>query len=259
MGFERVDFVTAPGEFAVRGGIIDVFSFAYQHPYRIEFFDETVERLSSFDVVTQRSITAFEEIELLPNTSDHDFTDKRKTLLSFFSENSCFVFADLDKTTHSLGQLYEKAENTFRNFDTTTQYPPETLFVHPEEWIEDCQNKSILVLEKTEQLKIKEQLFIKQSPQPPFHKKFDLLVAHLNENKERGYHNTLFCSNEQQAKRFHDIFEEMEEKVHYQTKVLPIYEGFEDLEAQWACFSDHQIFERYHKYQLKSDRRKKKH
>ena len=257
MGFERVDFVTAPGEFAVRGGIIDVFSFAYQHPYRIEFFDETVERLSSFDVVTQRSITAFEEIELLPNTSDHDFTDKRKTLLSFFSENSCFVFADLDKTTHSLGQLYEKAENTFRNFDTTTQYPPETLFVHPEEWIEDCQNKSILVLEKTEQLKIKEQLFIKQSPQPPFHKKFDLLVAHLNENKERGYHNTLFCSNEQQAKRFHDIFEEMEEKVHYQTNVLPIYEGFEDLEAQWACFSDHQIFERYHKYQLKSDRRKK--
>ena len=257
MGFERVDFVTAPGEFAVRGGIMDVFSFAYQHPYRIEFFDETVERLSSFDVVTQRSITAFEEIELLPNTSDHDFTDKRKTLLSFFSENSCFVFADLDKTTHSLGQLYEKAENTFRNFDTTTQYPPETLFVHPEEWIEDCQNKSILVLEKTEQLKIKEQLFIKQSPQPPFHKKFDLLVAHLNENKERGYHNTLFCSNEQQAKRFHDIFEEMEEKVHYQTKVLPIYEGFEDLEAQWACFSDHQIFERYHKYQLKSDRRKK--
>ena len=83
------------------------------------------------------------------------------------------------------------------------------------------------------------------------------MVAHLNENKERGYHNTLFCSNEQQAKRFHDIFEEMEEKVHYQTKVLPIYEGFEDLEAQWACFSDHQIFERYHKYQLKSDRRKK--
>ena len=85
IGFERVDFVTGPGEFAVRGGIIDVFSFAYQHPYRIEFFDETVERLSSFDVSSQRSITAFEGIEILPNTSDHDFTDKRKSLLSFFS------------------------------------------------------------------------------------------------------------------------------------------------------------------------------
>ena len=83
MGFQRVDFVSAPGEFAVRGGIIDVFSFAYQHPYRIEFFDDTVERLCSFDVSSQRSITAFETIELLPNTSTHDFTDKRKTILDF--------------------------------------------------------------------------------------------------------------------------------------------------------------------------------
>ena len=92
MGFERVDFVSGPGEFAVRGGIIDVFSFAYQHPYRIEFFDDLVERLSSFNVSNQLSITAFDEIELLPNTSDHDFTDKRKTILSFFSSESCFVF-----------------------------------------------------------------------------------------------------------------------------------------------------------------------
>ena len=257
MGFERVDFVTGPGEFAVRGGIIDVFSFAYQHPYRIEFFDETVERLSSFDVSSQRSISAFEEIEILPNTSDHDFTDKRKSLLSFFSSESSVVFADLDKTTDRLEQLYKKAESVYQEMDTTTQYAPEILFVKPQEWIADCQSRSVFVLEKTTQINIKEQLLIKQSPQPTFNKKFDLLVTHLNENKDQGYKNTLFCSNEQQAKRFHDIFEEMEGDIHYQTEVLPIYEGFEDLEAQWACFSDHQIFERYHKYQLKSDRRKK--
>ena len=257
MGFERVDFVTGPGEFAVRGGIIDVFSFAYQHPYRIEFFDETIERLSSFDVSSQLSISAFEEIEILPNTSDHDFTDKRKSLLSFFSSESSVVFADLDKTTDRLEQLYEKAEKVYQEMDTTTQYAPEILFVKPQEWIADCQNRSVFVLEKTTHIKIKEQLLIKQSPQPTFNKKFDLLVSHLNQNKDQGYNNTLFCSNKQQAKRFHDIFEEMEGDIHYQTKVLPIYEGFEDLEAQWACFSDHQIFERYHKYQLKSDRRKK--
>lgn len=257
MGFERVDFVTGPGEFAVRGGIIDVFSFAYQHPYRIEFFDETVERLSSFDVSNQRSISAFEEIEILPNTSDHDFTDKRKSLLSFFSSESSVVFADLDKTTDRLEQLYKKAESVYQEMDTTTQYAPEILFVKPQMWIADCQSRSVFVLEKTTQININEQLLIKQSPQPTFNKKFDLLVTHLNENNDQGYKNTLFCSNEQQAKRFHDIFEEMEGDIHYQTEVLPIYEGFEDLEAQWACFSDHQIFERYHKYQLKSDRRKK--
>ena len=257
MGFERVDFVTSPGEFAVRGGIIDVFSFAYQHPYRIEFFDENVERLSSFDVSSQRSISAFEEIELLPNTSNHDFTDKRKTLLSFFSSESSIVFSDLDKTTYQLLQLYKKAEKVYQEMGTTNQYSPEILFVKPEEWIADCQNRSLFVLEKTTQINIREQILIKQSPQPTFNKKFDMLVSFLNENKDQGFKNTLFCSNDQQAKRFHDIFDEMKDNIHYQTEVLPIYEGFEDLEAKWTCFTDHQIFERYHKYQLKSDRRKK--
>ena len=257
MGFERVDFVSGPGEFAVRGGIIDVFSFAYQHPYRIEFFDDLVERLSSFNVSNQLSITAFDEIELLPNTSDHDFTDKRKTILSFFSSESCFVFSDTDKITHRLENLYKKAEEAYKSLDTTTQYPPVKLFVQPQEWISDCQNRSIIVLEKTDQLKIKEKLYINQSPQPAFNKKFDLLVSHLNKNKEQDYENILFCSNEQQAKRFNDIFEDMEEKVSYKTEVLAIYMGFEDFEAKIACFSDHQIFERYHKYRLKSDHRKK--
>ena len=257
MGFERVDFVTSPGEFAVRGGIIDVFSFAYQYPYRIEFFDETIERISSFDVVTQRSIKTYENIELLPNTSDYDFTDKRKTLISFFPSESTFVFTDIDKTTDCLKSMYEKAEVTFQQLEITTQHPPKTLFVDPQEWITDCKNKSVLVLEKTSQLEIEDQVFVKQSPQPAFNKKFDLLVSHLNNNKKKNYQNTLFCSNEQQAKRFQDIFEEMDTPVHYKTEVLPIFEGFEDLEAQWACFSDHQIFERYHKYQLKSDRSKK--
>ena len=183
MGFERVDFVSGPGEFAVRGGIIDVFSFAYQHPYRIEFFDDLVERLSSFNVSNQLSITAFDEIELLPNTSDHDFTDKRKTILSFFSSESCFVFSDTDKITHRLENLYKKAEEAYKSLDTTTQYPPGKLFVQPQEWISDCQNRSIIVLEKTDQLKIKEKLYINQNPHPTFNKKFDLLVSHLNKNK----------------------------------------------------------------------------
>jgi len=109
MGFQRVDFVTSPGEFAVRGGIIDVFSFAYQHPYRIEFFDDTVESLCSFDVETQRSISAFDAVELLPDTSNNDFTDKRKSILEFFPSNSSFLFSNFDKTTARLEELFEKA------------------------------------------------------------------------------------------------------------------------------------------------------
>ena len=114
-----------------------------------------------------------------------------------------------------------------------------------------------MLLERSDQLQISDQLSFKQSPQPAFNKQFELLIDYLNKNHEKGYRNTLFCSHEQQAKRFHDIFQEQQETVHYTTEVLPLYQGFEDLEAQWACFSDHQIFERYHKFILKSDATKK--
>ena len=257
MGFDRVDFVSSPGEFAVRGGIIDVFSFAYQHPYRIEFFDETIERLSCFDVVSQRSISNFEEVELLPNISDHHNTDERKIFTSFFSDNTCFIYSDFDKIMSELDKMYKNVNSVYDKIKTNKNYPPENLFVNSTDWIKSCQKKSIIVLEKTDKLKAYREIFIKQSPQPSFNKKFDLLVNHLNENKKRGFTNTIFCSNENQAKRFRDIFEEMKKTVHYNISVNAIFEGFEDLEAKWCCFTDHQIFERYHKYRLKSDLRKK--
>ena len=257
MGFERVDFVTEPGEFAVRGGIIDVFSFAYQHPYRIEFFDDTVERLSSFHVEDQRSVAAYDTIEILPDTSNLETTDQRRTILEFFPANSSFIFGNLDKITSKLKSFYEKANLTYTSTAVESQYPPETLFVSPQEWLDNCKEKSILLLERSDHLQISDQLSFKQSPQPAFNKRFELLIDYLNKNHEKGYRNTLFCSHEQQAKRFHDIFQEQQETVHYTTEVLPLYQGFEDLEAQWACFSDHQIFERYHKFRLKSDATKK--
>ena len=257
MGFERVDFVTEPGEFAVRGGIIDVFSFAYQHPYRIEFFDDTLERLSSFEVSSQRSITTYEHLEILPNTSTVQTTDHRKTILDFFPEKSAFVFGNLDKITAQLDRLYEKANATYSAKKVEAQYPPETLFVNGEEWLQNCEAKSILLLERSDQLAVNQQISIKQSPQPSFNKNFKLLIDYLDKNHKKGYRNTLFCSHEQQVKRFHDIFQEQEETVHYTTEVLSLFQGFEDLEVQWACFTDHQIFERYHKFRLKSENTKK--
>ena len=231
MGFERVDFVTEPGEFAVRGGIIDVFSFAYQHPYRIEFFDDMIERLSSFHVEDQRSVAAYESIEILPDTSNLETTDHRKTILEFFPSNSSFLLGNLDIITRQLKLFFDKATKAYATEGVESQYPPETLFVHPEEWIADCKEKSILLLERTDQLEISTQISIKQSPQPAFNKKFDLLIEYLNKNNEKGYKNTLFCSHGQQAKRFHDIFQEQKNTVHYTTHVHPLYQGFEDIEA----------------------------
>ena len=257
MGFERVDFVTAPGEFAVRGGIIDVFSYAYQHPYRIDFFDETIERLCTFDIETQRALHNFDSIALLPNTSTVNFTDKRKTVFDFFPDSAAFVMEDFDLTAATIETQFKKATEAYDKLGETTQHPPQTLYVSKSEWVAGAHQKRVLHLQRSDLLPATNQLQIKQSPQPAFHKKFDLLRTHLNENIKQGYNNILFCTSTSQAQRFHDIFEAMEETVHYQTASFPIYQGFEDLEAKVAFFADHQIFERYHKYNLRSDKTKR--
>ncbi|MGC6423179.1 MAG: transcription-repair coupling factor [Flavobacteriaceae bacterium] len=251
-GFERADFVTEPGTFSVRGGIIDVFSYANQHPYRIEFFGDEVESLRSFDVRTQLSIQHYDQIELLPNTSSINFTDKRKTLLDLLPEDHSVIFQNLDACCDRLDSLFEKATQQYDKLETTTQFPPETLFCSAQEWHSTLPNRSVLLFDNAEQLPTQVQLTFQQQPQPAFNKKFDVLVTHLNANHQKGWTNYLCCTNEQQVKRFHDIFQEMEETVHYQTLVCPLFEGFEDPEAQVAVFTDHQIFDRYHKYRVKS-------
>ena len=256
-GFERVDFVSQPGEFSVRGGIIDVFSFAYQHPYRIEFFDDEIESLRSFDVSTQLSITHFDSIDLLPNTSQISFTDKRKSLIETLGENSSIWLNNRDQVGLVLDRLFQKAEDYYQSLDTSIQYPPETLFLHQETWNTELQNRSLILLENSDHFAATEQISFKQSPQPAFQKKFDLLIEHLNDNHAQGYVNYLMCNSSKQAERFHDIFQEMEDSVHYQTRVCSFFQGFEDLEMKMACFTDHQIFERYHKFALKSQKTQK--
>jgi len=101
------------------------------------------------------------------------------------------------------------------------------------------------------------QIEFNTKPQPSFNKKFDLLIENLNENHKAGYTNYIFCSTDQQAKRFHDIFDEVETTVHYKTIVFPIYQGFIENDLKLVCYTDHQIFERYHKFQLKNGYAKK--
>ena len=256
-GFDRVNFVTQPGEFSVRGGIIDVFSFAHQHPYRIEFFDEEIESLRSFDVNTQLSISPLDQIDLLPNTSKVTFSEKRKSLIDSLPKESTVVFNQLDLCLDRIEKLGAKAAKQFESLETTVQYPPEVLFLNPKELLERLAGLSTVLINNSDHLKPQERIGAKQSPQPSINKQFDRLVQILNDNYASGFENYIFCSSEAQRKRFNEILEEMETKVYYKTEVCPLFEGFEDIEGQVACFTDHQIFERYHKYKLRSAAAKK--
>ena len=256
--FERVDFVSQPGEFSVRGGIIDVFSFANQHPYRIEFFGDEVESLRSFDVATQLSINRIAQIKLLPNTSIGFQKATRKSLIEVIAKEGILFVEDVDRIGQKLDGYFKEAQKNFEALSGETMHlPPERLFLSKASFEAQTQLLPSVSLSTSETLEINEKISVKQSPQPAFNRKFDHLIEYLNQNHARGYTNYICCSTAQQAQRLQDIFEEMDKTVHYKTLVQPIFEGFEDLEAKVAFFTDHQIFERYHKYRLKSGHTKK--
>ncbi len=256
-GFERVDFVSSPGEFALRGGIIDVFSFSNHHPYRIEFFGDEVQSLRTFDIKTQLSISSLEIIDLLPNTSIISFTDKRKTLIDLLPESSCVISSNMDAILNRLDVLFKKAKDIYIKSDSILKYPPEKLFVNSKELIKSLDSYSNLLLNKSDFVKVSDSLVFKQSPHPVFNKQFNLLVDHLNQNHKNGIINYILCTNTQQVKRLNDIFQEMEHTVHYKISECAIHKGFEDFDSKISCFTDHQIFGRYHKYKLKSENARK--
>ena len=256
-GFDRVNFVTQPGEFSVRGGIIDVFSFAYQHPYRIEFFDDEIESLRSFDVNTQLSISPIDRIDLLPNTTEVSFSEKRNSLIDSLPQNSTVVFNQLDHCLEWIDKFGVKASKKFESLKTTAQYPPKVLFMSAQELLECLEKQSTVLINNSDRFKPRVRISAKQSPQPPINKQFDRLVRILKDNQASGFENYIFCSNDAQRMRFNEILEVIEAEINYKTQVCPLFEGFEDIEAGFSCFTDHQIFERYHKFKLRSAAAKK--
>jgi transcription-repair coupling factor (superfamily II helicase) len=256
--FKRVDFVTEPGEFSVRGGIIDVFSFSNNEPYRIEFFGDEVDSIRAFDVETQLSSKQKKRIDIMPNVEKKQLDEVRQTFLEYISHDTVIFIKNVDVLSQTIDNLFSKAEKAFSNLSTEIKHSePSELFSKGE-----LLKKQLLEFTSVEfgtQAFLKpDQTFIyPTSPQPSFNKKFDLLIKDLNNKHDKGYKNCILCTSEQQAKRFKDIFEDQDNQVHYTTLVLSMHEGFIDETNKLVCYTDHQIFDRYHKFHLKNGYAKK--
>ncbi len=262
--FKRVDFITEPGEFSVRGGIVDVFSFSNDHPYRIEFFGNEVDSIRSFDVETQLSIEKQNKITIIPNVENQFFEENRESFLEYISSQTILFIQDTELLLSKLDKLFAKASEIFDNLKSTVKHlEPQQLYLNQNGFVKKSLDFSIVEWSSKPFYKVQKTFDFYIKPQPSFNKQFDLLLNNLNDNHFNGYKNYLFCSNEAQAKRFHDIFESLDEANHesirkqYHTIVLPIYQGFIDEENQIACYTDHQIFERYHKFSIKNNSSKK--
>ncbi len=262
--FKRVDFITEPGEFSVRGGIVDVFSFSNDNPYRIEFFGDEVESIRTFDVATQLSIEKQKKITIIPNVENKVFQENRESFLDYISEKTVIFIQNTEDFLSQLDKQFSKAEEAFAKLSQEIKRSsPEQLFLNQAEFIKRALDFSIVELSSKAVFRTTKKIEFHIHPQPSFNKQFDLLLNNLNENHFNGYKNHLFCSNDAQAKRFHDIFETLDEANHenirkqYHTVVLPLYQGFIDEENQITCYADHQIFERYHKFSIKNSYSKK--
>ncbi len=262
--FKRVDFITEPGEFSVRGGIVDVFSFSNDNPYRIEFFGDEVESIRTFDVATQLSIEQQKKITIIPNVENKVFQENRESFLDYISEKTVLFIQNTEDVLAQLDKQFARAEEAFEKLSKDIKHAtPEQLFLDQKAFVKRALDFSVVELSSKAIFRTTKKFEFHIYPQPSFNKQFDLLLNNLSENHFNGYKNYLFCSNEAQAKRFHDIFETLDEanseniRKQYNTVVLPMYQGFIDEENQISCYTDHQIFERYHKFSIKNGYSKK--
>jgi transcription-repair coupling factor (superfamily II helicase) len=251
--FNRVDFVAEPGQFAIRGGIIDVFSFSANMPYRIELFGDEIESIRSFDALTQLSTARYEKIHITPNITSKGMSENKICFLDTLPDDDTLIFCkDSNYLIQKITQLFEKAVTAYEALNETTQQEPGKLFCDVDELKTALQKKQIIETSGTPVF-TNDSVELNQQPQPSFNKNFELLFKHLLENKQKGYSNFLFTDTEKQAERLRQILSDVSQANRvvenlFETIHLSIHEGFIDYSNKVACYTDHQIFERYHKY-----------
>ncbi len=257
--FERVDFVVEPGQFAVRGGLIDVFSYSDDNPYRIEFFGDEVDSIRTFDPVTQLSLEKLSRISIVPNVQDRLITEKREAFLDYLPKSTNVWIDNVIFTGERLDQEYEKAEETFAKLDGDVKHlQPSELFINAQQFFGSL--VGLNTLEFGSQFFFKEvtSFEFNTRPQPSFNKNFDLLIKEFQSNAKAGVQNIILSDNPRQIDRLYTIFEDIQarqeeaDKIPFESVVLSLHEGFVDHDLKLACFTDHQLFERYHKFHLKS-------
>lgn len=255
--FETVDFVAEPGQFAIRGGIVDVFSYSNDHPYRIEFFGDEVASIRTFDPATQLSVQQLNRISLLPNVQDRKLKEERISFPDYIPAKTTWWVAGVDFVHNRIVQEYEKALNTFGALAPELDLlPPGELFINGSLFIEKLHQFKTLEFGPSRHFTDAPELVFHQSPQPAFNKKFDLLQSDLKQKAEAGYRSFILSSNPKQTERLHAIFEDMQqthniEPVVFKPLAFSLSAGFIDHDLKTLCYTDHQIFERYHKFHLR--------
>ena len=249
-GFERVDYVYEPGQYAIRGSIIDVFSFSNEYPYRIDFFGDEVESIRTFDVETQLSKEKLDTISIISSQSGASDT----TIFSYLSEDTKLVFSSEKWAYERITGIWEE-EPILTNEETFQSIDEIRLLLTPGETIRELANTYTKIHLGNPQGKGNATIVnFSTEPQSSYQKNFDLVAASFKEKLEDGYIIYISSDNEKQIARIRSIFEDRGDNITFTPIPRTIHEGFIDKTLHVCLFTDHQLFDRFHKYNLKSER-----
>ena len=269
LGFEREDFVVEPGQYAVRGGIVDVFSFASDLPYRIEFFDDKIDSLRTYDPVSQLSVKQLDRVDIVPNLQNIPASggnpgnlgnglEKKVSLLEYFGgsdvvwvQSLMMVSQRIDTLMDEVRKAYDERRAESGEWRAMPLSAPEELCCTANEFLHKLLELNIVEYGNSHYFSQAVSLETHSEPQPVLGKQFDLLTSTLQEYAEKGYRLMITVSNESQEKRLQKILDEDTHSFNFQFSVFNLSHGFIDHDECVLCFTDHEIFERYHKYTVK--------
>jgi len=270
-GFERTDFVYEPGQFAVRGGILDIYSFGNEKPYRIELFGNEVDSIRIFDPETQLSERKLLQVNIIPNVETQFSTDEKVSLFDFLSENTIVWLKDWDVIAEKVQQQYDEMEGFMQllkeGYQMKSNEEEEDIRVLKEVSAADFVPLSV-ISEQLEKRHIVEfgykpqlsntEIEFATRPQPAFNRQFDLLIKDLTAHEAAKYSIYIFAEQVKQLERLNSIFADLKTEIQFVPVPSSIHEGFIDEDLRIVCYTDHQIFQRYHKYKVKQAYNKNK-
>jgi len=252
--FERVDFVYEPGQFAIRGGIVDIFSFSNDLPYRIEFFGDEIESIRTFDIESQLSVSKIHTVTIVPNVQAKFLSANHISLLEYIDKNAIIWVKDVQYSLDIIKEGYHGASKFWKALsEQDIQRNPD--WIDPRFTFTDEKNFAAMLFEfpiiefgKQFYYKADHTISFDIHPQPSFNKDFNLLIHNFHENEKNAIKNLIFSDSTKQIERIYAILDDLDKTISFTPVYKALREGFRDDEQKLACYTDHQIFDRYYKY-----------
>jgi transcription-repair coupling factor (superfamily II helicase) len=292
-GFDRTDFVYEPGQFALRGGILDIYSYGNEKPYRVELFGNDVDSIRIVDPETQLSERKLLQVTIIPNVETQFDTGEKTSLFEFMPDNTVFWLQDAALTRERLIQEEEDLQ-LWMQLQSVVSSQESKVGSKKGDWSKEEDDKALKAVVKqddfvtaayafeaikrfsviefgltssqavvheglrTPDSRLPTQIAFATKSQPAFNRQFDILIRDLKSWAAKGFALYLFADNPRQLERLHSIFEDLKAEIQFTPIPVSIHEGFIDEDIKVVCYTDHQVFQRYHKYKVKQAYNKNK-